>query len=142
MSYDLYFYKRKETNISMDQIAKYLTDNLVGVDKNAVQWFYENEDTEVYYSFEQNEREDDPESVELYESFTDFDNTGFSFNLNFMRPSFFGLEAFQFIDQFISDLNLFIFNPQSDSENPYKPSKNELFDNWNSQIYGQARITL
>lgn len=131
MSYDLYFYKQKGTTLSENQIAKYLTDNLVSVNENANQWFYENEDTEVYYSFDQNEPEDDPESIELYESFTDFDNTHFSFNLNFMRPSFFGLEAFQFIEKLLTDLNLFLLNPQSDFENPYKPTKNELFDNWN-----------
>jgi hypothetical protein len=131
MSYDLYFYKRKETNLSEIQIAKYLTDNLVSVNENANQWFYENEDTEVYYSFDQNEPEDDPESVELYESFADFDNTHFSFNLNFMRPSFFGLEAFQFVEQFCKDLNLFILNPQGDSEQPYTPTQKEQFDNWN-----------
>jgi hypothetical protein len=85
----------------------------------------------VYYSFDQNEPEGDPESIELYESFREFDNTHFSFNLNFMRPSFFGLEAFQFIEELLTDLNLFVLNPQSDFENPYKPTKNELFDNWN-----------
>ncbi len=131
MSYDLYFYKQKGTTLSENQIAKYLTDNLVAANENANQWFYENEDTEVYYSFTQNEPEDDPESIELYESFTDFDNTHFSFNLNFMRPSFFGLEAFQFIEKLLADLNLFVLNPQGDFENPCKPTKNELFDNWN-----------
>lgn len=70
MSYDLYFYKQKGTNLSENQIAKYLTDNLVSVNENANQWFYENLDTEVYYSFDQNEPEYDPESIELYESFT------------------------------------------------------------------------
>lgn len=131
MSYDLYFYKQKGTNLSETDIANYLTENLVLKNENANQWFYENEDTEVYYSFDQNEPEDDPESIELYESFADFDNTHFSFNLNFMRPSFFGLEAFQFIEKLLTDLNLFVLNPQADFENPYKPTKNELFDNWN-----------
>lgn len=131
MSYDLYFYKQKGTNLSENQIAKYLTDNLVSVDNNTNQWFYENEDTEVYYSFDQNEPEDDPESIEFYESFIDFDNTHFSFNLNFLRPSFFGLEAFQFVEQFCKDLNLFVLNPQADREEPYKPTQKELFDNWN-----------
>ncbi|HEV8285493.1 MAG TPA: hypothetical protein VGQ09_14360 [Chitinophagaceae bacterium] len=132
MSYDLYFYKQKGTGLSEVQIADYLTDNLVSVNENGNQWFFENQDTEVYYSFDQNQQEDDLESIELYESFPDFDNTHFSFNLNFMRPSFFGLEAFQFVEQFTNDLNLFVFNPQSASDNPYKPTKNELFENWNN----------
>ena len=131
MSFDLYFYKQKGTDLSEIQIANYLTDNLVGVSENGNQWFYENEDTDVYYSFDQNEPEDDPESIELYENFADFDNTHFSFNLNFMRPSFFGLEAFQFIEQFIKDVNLFVLNPQSAFDNPYKPTRTELFETWN-----------
>lgn len=132
MSYDLYFYKKKGTALSEEQIANYLTDNLVPVNESGNQWFYENKDTEVYYSFDRNKPENDPESIELYESFTDFDNTHFSFNLNFMRPVFFGLEAFQFIEIFISDLNLYILNPQSSFDNPQKESKKELFENWNT----------
>ncbi|MEO6731290.1 MAG: hypothetical protein ABIN01_08730 [Ferruginibacter sp.] len=130
MSYDLYFYKSKRTTLSEEQIANYLTENLVPKNENGNQWFYENQDTEVYYSFDQNEIEDDPESKELYESFHDFDNTHFSFNLNFMRPCFFGLEAFQFVEKFMKDLNLSVFNPQSASESPYIPTKEELFENW------------
>ena len=131
MSYDLYFYKSKGTSLSEEQIRNYLTEHLIPKHENANQWFFENQDTEVYYSFDQNESEDDPESIELYESFKDFDNTHFSFNLNFMRPCFFGLEAFQFVETFLSDLKLSTFNPQSSSENPYTPTKEELFENWN-----------
>jgi hypothetical protein len=138
MSYDLYFYKQKGAKLSENQIAKYLTENVIPINENGNQWFYENEDTEVYYSFDQNEPEDDTESIELYESFADFDNTHFSFNLNFMRPSFFGLEAFQFIEQFIGDLDLYVLNPQSASDNPYKPAKQELFDNWNKTNLGAS----
>lgn len=105
MSYDLYFYKSKGITLSEEQIGNYLTENLVPKNANVNQWFYENQDTDVYYSFDQNESQDDPESIELYESFKDFDNTHFSFNLNFMRPCFFGLEAFKFVEHFIKDLN-------------------------------------
>jgi len=131
MSYDLYFYKSKGTSLSENQIAGYLTNNLVSVNKESNQWYYQNKDTEVYYLFDQNKPDDEPESIELYESFKDFDTTHFSFNLNFIRPGFFGLQAFQFIEQFINDLNLYVLNPQSASDNPYKPTKKELFDNWN-----------
>lgn len=131
MSYDLYFYKPKGANISETQIANYLTDNLTPPNEDNNEWFYENKDTGVYFSLNQNEPETDPESIELYDSFQDFDNIHFSFNLNFMRPCFFGLEAFQLIEKFMKDLNLSVLDPQSNSENPYKPTKEELFDNWN-----------
>jgi hypothetical protein len=132
MSFDLYFYKKKGTNLTESEIANYLTDNLVPVNENNNQWFFENEDTDVYFSIEANEPEVDPETIELFENFEEFDNTHFAFNLNFMRPSFFGLEAFQFVERFIKDLGLFVLNPQEDFENPYVPTKEDLFDNWNN----------
>lgn len=132
MSFDLYFYKQKGTNLTESEIANYLTDNLVPANESNNQWFFENEDTEVYFSIETNETEDDQETIELFENFADFDNTRFSFNLNFMRPSFFGLEAFQFVETFIKDLGLYVLNPQKDFENPYVPTKEDLYDNWNN----------
>ncbi len=132
MSYDLYFYKQKKSTVSKTDIAKYLTENLGQNSESDIQWFFENEDTEVYYSIELNEPdEEEIDDEELYETFDEFDNTFFLFNLNFMRPSFFGLEAFEFVEKFCNDLELFILNPQSEFDNPYKPNKQELFDNWN-----------
>ncbi len=131
MSYDLFFYKRKESEISTEKISKYLSDNLVPANEENSQWFYENEDTEVYFSFDYNEPDADFELDEEAEPIENFDDTNFSFNLNFMRPSFFGLEAFKFVEQFCKDLNLFVLNPQGDNEEPYKPTQKEQFDNWN-----------
>jgi len=132
MSYDLYFYKRKNSNLTESQIAEYLTNNLTSTSESDTQWFVENEDTETYFSFDQNEPETDEESIELFENFTDFDNTHFTFNLNYLRPDFFGQFAFEFVDKFIKDLDLFVLNPQSttDPDNPLKPKENELYENW------------
>lgn len=131
MSYDLFFYKQKGTEISTDKISKYLSDNLVSANEGNTQWFYENEDTEVYFSFDYNELDENIEEDEEIEPIENFDDTNFTFNLNFMRPSFFGLEAFKFVEQFCNDLNLFVLNPQSNSEQPYKPTIQEQFDTWN-----------
>lgn len=131
MSYDLYFYKQKKKSITEFEIANYLTINLVAENENGNQWFFENKDTEVYFSIEKNDFGKESKSDEEYESFEKFENTNFSFNLNFMRPSFFGLEAFKFIDKFISDLDLFVLNPQLNSETPYKPGRDDLFEDWN-----------
>ncbi len=131
MSYDLFFYKQKGSEISTDKISKYLTDNLVQPNDGNNQWFYENEDTEVYFSFELNEVEENFEPDEEIEPIENFDDTNFTFNLNFMRPSFFGIEAFQFVEQFCNDLNLYVLNPQGESEKPYKPTQKEQFENWN-----------
>lgn len=131
MSYDLYFYKKKGTDIKRSEIAEYFHQNLTPEHESGNQWFFENDDTDVYFSFDLNKPESDPESIELYESFSGYDDTHFSFNLNFMRPSFFGLEAFQFVERFIIDMKLFVLNPQSDKDEPYKPTAEELFENWN-----------
>ncbi|MBK9732838.1 MAG: hypothetical protein IPO83_16420 [Chitinophagaceae bacterium] len=132
MSYDLYFYKRKGRQLSEQEIGDYLTKNLVTPTEESNQWFFDNEDTRVYFFINHNEPEDDPEAIELYESFEDFDNTHFTFNLNFLRPNFFGLEAFKFVDKFVTDLDLFILNPQSqtDPDNPLKVDASTLFENW------------
>jgi hypothetical protein len=131
MSYDLFFYKRKGTEVSTGEISEYLSDNLVPANEGNTQWFFENEDTEVYFSFDRNEPDEIFEADEETAPIENFDDTNFTFNLNFMRPSFFGLEAFKFVEQFCCDLHLFVLNPQSDSEQPYKPNRQEQFDIWN-----------
>jgi hypothetical protein len=131
MSYDLYFYKRKGRQISENEIGDYLTKNVTPVDENGNQWVFENEDTEVYFILDHNEPEDDPETNEMFENFSDFDNTHFTFNLNFLRPNFFGLEAFQFVEKFMTDLDLFVIDTQSvDQDNPRKIPASEMLATW------------
>ncbi|KAF2335109.1 hypothetical protein [Flavobacterium daemonense] len=120
MSYDLYFFKSKENQITTNEIEDYLSLNLVPEENN--QWFFQNPDTEVYYSFEKTENKDNFES---------FETLNISFNLNFLRPSFFGIEAFEFVEKLVLDLDLYVLNPQSENEEPYKPTSTELYENWN-----------
>ena len=132
MSYDLYFYKRENSDLTASKIAEYLTSNLISTSESNTQWFVEDEDTETYFSVDQNEPETDEESIELFESFPGFDKTHFTLNLNYLRPDFFGQFAFEFVDKFINDLDLFVLNPQSttDPDNPTKPKGKELYENW------------
>jgi len=134
MSYDLYFYKRKERKLTEKEIAEYLNTNLITSNKSDNQWFVENEVTETYFSIDQNEQETDEEAIEFYENFKDFDNTHYSFTLNFLRPDFFGQFAFSFVDKFVQELDLFVLNPQSstDADNPFKPGNGELYENWSA----------
>lgn len=132
MSYDLYFYKQKKSHLTESKIAEYLTNNLTSISESDTQWFVEDEDTEAYFSFDQNEPETDEEGIEIFDSFEKFDNTNFTFNLNFLRPDFFGKFAFEFVDKLVKELDLFVLNPQSstESETPIKPKENELYENW------------
>ena len=128
MSYDLFFYKHKSNNLTNENIGQFLSANLVQVNEHGNQWFFENDDTGVYYSFETNEASEDSDDSPGY---VDYVNTNISFNLNFIRPSFFGLEAFNFIERLITELDLYVENPQAGSEVPTKPTKHELFEGWN-----------
>lgn len=130
MSYDLFFYKRKNNNLTTEQIGTYLSNKLTPVNEHGKQWFFENKDTGVYYIFETIDA-DETEEEELPDSLKDFVHTGILFNLNFIRPSFFGEEAFRFVETFINDLDLYVVNPQGDDYAPGKPNKQLLFENWN-----------
>jgi len=131
MSFDLYFYKKKGSTVTEKAIARFLAIHS-GLDTdNVTEWLFENKATQVYFMFNLNEEKNDPDDIELYECFEDYDNTRFSFNLNFLRPSFFGLEAFQFIDRLIAEFDLFVLNPQGSHEGPYKATKEDLFSSWN-----------
>lgn len=132
MSYDLYFYKKKKAHLPKEQIIEYLNHNLISTSESDTQWFVENENTETYFSIDWNEPATEEEDIELFESFSDFDYTHFTFNLNFLRPDFFGQFAFGFVDRFIGDFDLYVLNPQSsiDAENPYKANNDDLYKNW------------
>ncbi|MCW3107927.1 MAG: hypothetical protein JWQ09_2433 [Segetibacter sp.] len=134
MSYDLYFYKRKKSTLSEKDVRTYLADNLTEPNEQNNQWWFENEDTGVYFCFETTDEKDFENYEELFESFTDFDNTRFLFNVNFVRPNFFGIESFLFVEKFIRDLDLYVLNLQSETnaDNPYKPETNELYENWST----------
>ncbi len=112
MSFDLYFYKSNQSRITEEDVANYLTNNIPFIKSENHQWFYDNEATGVYFSFDNNEPNSEPEDIEFYDKFNGFTNLNFLFNINFGRPQFFGLEAFPIIDKFVSDLDLFVFDPQ------------------------------
>jgi hypothetical protein len=133
MSYDIYFYKHREAQVSESDISAYLTNNLCLPNEEGNQWFFENENTEVYFSFDLNEP-----VLELEEPGDEYQYTHISFNLNFLRPDFFGQEAFLFVDKLIQDLGLYIDNPQDDGHEDYprQPKKGELYKNW-SEINAQ-----
>lgn len=132
MSFDLYFYTRKGETLDPLKVNTYLVENNCVRPEEAAEWYYENADTEVYFSFEHEPKSEDPEDLEIFESFPDFDNTGYIFNLNFVRPNFFGLEAFPFVERFMSEFDLFALDPQSPTE-PDKPGRcttDEYYEEW------------
>lgn len=128
MSYDLYFYKKKASTISEEDIKVYLNKYLQSTNENTNQWFIEDENTEVYFSFDLNDPNDDDEVFE------DYIYTHLTFNLNFLRPDFFGVHAFKYVDQLINDLDFCVINPQSNIQIdlPEQPLPGGLHQNWST----------
>ncbi|MEP7075432.1 MAG: hypothetical protein ABI878_06445 [Acidobacteriota bacterium] len=132
MSFDLYFYKKKGSAVSEKEIAAFLTSNGCVREGEFPQWFYANDATGVYFSFEIQAESDDPEEITRFESFDEFDNTRFSFNINFIRPNFFALEAFPIVERLMSKFDLSALDPQfdEDPDNPRKRTAEEYYQEW------------
>lgn len=133
MSFDLYFYKKKDSQLTEEQVAEYLTNNLAhNQSGHPKQWDYENPATGVYFLIDWSEPEEEPEGIELFDSFQDFTYLNFSCSINFFRPVFFGLEIFPLIEKMIADLDLYVLDPQDevDPDNPAKFSSGYLQEQW------------
>ncbi|MCE3228075.1 MAG: hypothetical protein K0S32_2626 [Bacteroidetes bacterium] len=128
MSYDLSFYKKKTSSITKHEISDYLTKLVNSEEPNENEWFYENKETGSYCSFSY--YEPDPNVEYETEDFDGFESTNFSFNINFVRPQFFGEECFPLVEKLALDLDLYILNPQMDGV-PSKPENGAMFKNWN-----------
>lgn len=129
MSYDLFFFKQKDCKTTDSDIRNYLDKRLTNP-QNSDQYWHENKETGVYFCIEYNEPKTDDEIIE---GFDNFDNTHWTFNINFLRPQFFGLESFPFVEKFINDLDLLVFNPQTNGDDSLKKySYTDLFYNWNA----------
>lgn len=130
MAYDLKFFKRKESTLSGDDVQGYLTEHL---NENGSCWYAEVGATGAYFFFENIENTDEIEGED--DEFGDFESINISFSLNFIRLDFFGFASFNFVIQFINDLDLYIYNPQSPSEEgiPVKYSEEELYKDWSTR---------
>jgi hypothetical protein len=142
MSFDLYFYKSKDNLLTEQHVAEYLNDNIPhNNSEHSKQWSYENPATGVYFLIDWNEADEDTENIEIFGSFKDYQYLNFSFSINFFRPRFFGLEIFPIIEKFINDLDLYVLDPQdeTDHDNPRKFSQGYLQDQW---IRQNDKVTL
>ena len=141
MSFDLYFYKHKNSSLSEEDVARYLSETLpFNNSEHDRQWSYENPNTGTYFIIEWNEKNNESEDIEPSEDFADFVDLNFYFYINFFRPNFFGLETFPIIDKFIQDLELYILNPQDHDfpDSPQKFKSGILLDSW---INSNARVS-
>lgn len=126
MSYDLYFYKKKTSNQTENDVINYLNNSeYLTAEENEIQWNYFNEETGVYFGIDLNEPNTEEEEIEIWDSFNDYENLNFYFTINFIRPNFFGYEVFPILEKIIADLDVYILNPQ-DERDPDNPQKFEI----------------
>lgn len=136
MSYDLYFYKKKSSNQSEKDIINYLNNSeYLTIEENETQWSYFNEETGVYFGIDLNEPNTEEEDIEIWDNFSEYENLNFNFTINFIRPNFFGYESFPILEKIIEDLDVFLLNPQdeTDPDNPLKFEKGFLEKQWITQ---------
>lgn len=133
MSFDIYFYKKKNHHVTEQNISDYLNKTLPFNDSDSpTQWSYENPETGVYFIIDWNEPNTDREDIEIWDSFDEFEYLNFSISINFFRPRYFGMEVFPIIERAIDEFDLYILDSQDedDAENPRKFPQGYLQDQW------------
>lgn len=128
MSFDLNFYKKPENKVSKSEMDEYLSNISLINSETDNQWIYENENTGAYCSFDFYESESDDEEYEE-ENFGDLIDVNFSFNINYVRPQFFGMECFDIVESFVDRFDLYVLDPQAEGE-PMKYPKGKLLESW------------
>jgi len=133
MSYDLSCYKSKVSKTIEQDVADYLNKNLqFNISENPRQWNYENPVTNVYFLINWNESNTEQEDIEMFDNFDEFSNLNFSFHINYLRPTFFGLEIFPIIEKIVEDLDIYFLNPQAEinPEYPMQFERGYLMEQW------------
>jgi len=108
MSFDLYFCRQDGSAPSTTELKEYFSSlplfQTNDVAAGGIEFWYKNEETGVYCLF----------------SYSPFDATelhgcgssGLTFNLNYMRPSFFAYESMALVESFCKHFDLLVQNPQ------------------------------
>lgn len=131
MSYDLFFQFRPSARPQpVNAFRSYFQARKHYQCSDAQAW-YANETTGVYFSF------DLVSPDELSSSVTGGQATGpipapVSFNLNYMRPHTFGLEAEPELSALVAHFNLLVFDPQNDGMGEGEYSSEGFLRGWNS----------
>jgi hypothetical protein len=131
MSFDLSFYKKENSSLASQEIETYLTSKAHRESLDKKGWVFQNQNTGVYFYFDlfdtHNKNEDDEEPI-----FDGFVTTGLYFNINLVRPGFFGREADKFLTKMCEDLDIYIHDPQNDDDGqiPRKYSSDELYKSY------------
>ncbi|MDP4093197.1 MAG: hypothetical protein Q8920_07525 [Bacillota bacterium] len=138
MSFNLYFYKKKEApepgKAMLSEYFKKLHCFTVKTgDNGSEEFFYSNEETGVYFSFYYSKNESRPDFPDNYSY------TGISLSIGCCRPVFFALEAMPVVESVQVDLGFIIQNPLEDTKTTVKYSQEELVQAWEKQNQAEIR---
>lgn len=126
MSFDLYFCRPDGSTPSTSDLKEYFStipfSKLTDVDDGGVQSWYHNEATGVYCDFSYSPS-DASESEGCGAS-------GLSFNLNYVRPSFFAYETMPLVEAFCKRFDLTVEDIQEETKGPADAS--QLITSWRS----------
>jgi hypothetical protein len=121
MSYDLYF-RPRTGELTESAFNAYFRDRPHYKMEGAQAW-YQNEDTGVYFLFERQDSEPQP------------DDEGEAFpatlNVNYFRPSYFGLEAQPEVTAFVRAFDMTVSDPQLDGMGEGEYVAERFLTGWN-----------
>src|SRR5205809_479293 len=141
MSYDLFFLKRQASNaISPEVITQYFRGRAHYTLQDQ-QFWYQNEDTGVYFSFDLTsggeQEKESPEGGPEAATADGLEPVGLSFNINYFRPHFFGLEAEGELSALTSRFSLRVDDPQNEGMGRGDYSREGFLRGWNAgNVFG------
>jgi len=136
MSYDLSFLASSAAAApGRDALGEYFRAR-PNYTQNDGQFWYANEDTGVYFSFEWSDGRDElpPDSDDPPEAVgpaDDFADAGLAFNLNYVRPHIFGLEAETEVSSLVRRFGLLVDDPQMNGMGRGAYSPEGFLSGWN-----------
>jgi hypothetical protein len=126
VSFDLYFGREDSTLPTIQDLRAYFQKSfeLNDLKSGGTQFWYKNDATGVYCSFDFDDG--DEENLDV----NGFSSSGLSFNLNYIRPSFFAYEAMPLVESFCHHFNLLVEDVQE--EVVHTGEAGRLIDSWRS----------
>ena len=136
MSFDLYFCRKNNSIPAIPELKEYFLAlphfNVSDVDASGVQFWYENEITGVYCDFSYSPL--DAKEVEGCGS------SGLTFNLNYLRPSFFAYETMPLVEAFCKRFDLVVEDSQEETVEPADAER--LIVSWRSHNARAVRVMI
>ena len=136
MSFDLYFCGEDNSIPEINQLQRFFQDQIFftykELESGGVHFGYENEETGVYCSFSYDLEDADPEISQCAA-------TGLSFNINYLRPSFFAYECMPLVEAFCKQFSLNVEDPQEETLG--EASASTLITSWRKHNHWAVNAT-